>query len=142
LERRGNRASIVSKNRTAAINTSGSRLRLLTMRSRPQLVATDGNGFRFILRFTRPSDLRLVASACDHGAPLRLPQSLPAQTTPASWVRRVVLAALRAQRVSIGEEDFGEASRLFEGGEVSGVGELDRLRASSRNPRAETRSDL
>jgi hypothetical protein len=42
---------------------------LLTMRSFRQLVATHGNGFGLFLRLPRLSDLRLIATYCNHGAP-------------------------------------------------------------------------
>jgi hypothetical protein len=42
---------------------------LLTMRSSRQRVATHGDGFGLFLRLPRRSDLRLVATGCNYGAP-------------------------------------------------------------------------
>jgi hypothetical protein len=53
------------------------------MRSKRQPVATRGNGFRLFLRFLRPSDLRPVATGCNHGAPKRLHSSLSDKATTA-----------------------------------------------------------
>jgi hypothetical protein len=41
----------------------------LTMRSTRQAVATDSNGLRLFLRLLSVSDLRPVATGCNHGAP-------------------------------------------------------------------------
>jgi hypothetical protein len=41
----------------------------LTMRSAWQRVATEGNGFGLFLRVLRRSDLPLIATGCNHGAP-------------------------------------------------------------------------
>ena len=41
----------------------------LTMRSKRQLVATDGKSFRLVEPFFGGSDLRPVATDCNHGAP-------------------------------------------------------------------------
>jgi hypothetical protein len=37
-----------------------------------QPVATDGNGFGLLSALPRPSDLPLIATSCNHGAPERL----------------------------------------------------------------------
>jgi hypothetical protein len=42
---------------------------LLTMRFKRQLVAAGGNGLGSIEPFSRASDLRPVATGCNHGAP-------------------------------------------------------------------------
>ena len=42
---------------------------LFTMRCFPQLVATHGNGFGLFLRLPPRSDLLLIATGCNHGAP-------------------------------------------------------------------------
>jgi hypothetical protein len=41
----------------------------LTMRSFRQAVATHGNGFRLFRRLVDVSDLRAIATGCNHGAP-------------------------------------------------------------------------
>jgi hypothetical protein len=41
----------------------------LTMRSKRQRVATVGNGFRLFWRVQSRSDLPLIATGCNHGAP-------------------------------------------------------------------------
>jgi hypothetical protein len=41
----------------------------LTMRTRSQSFATHGNGFGLLPPFWRLSDLRPVATSCNHGAP-------------------------------------------------------------------------
>ncbi len=42
---------------------------VLTMYFLRQPVATGGNGFGLFLRLSRPRDLRLIATGCNHGAP-------------------------------------------------------------------------
>ena len=42
---------------------------LLTMELRTQPVATHGNGFGLFTPFPRRSDLPLIATRCNHGAP-------------------------------------------------------------------------
>src|SRR5207244_11834372 len=68
---------------------------LLTMERRRQPDATHGNRFRLFLRVSRPSDLRLVATGCNHGdpqglhparrAPPRRSLRGPAQSWPARF---------------------------------------------------------
>jgi hypothetical protein len=41
----------------------------LTMRSKQQPLATDGNGFRLFMRLRLAVDLPLIAAGCDPGAP-------------------------------------------------------------------------
>jgi hypothetical protein len=68
---------------------------LLTMRSDPQLDATDGNGFGLVSPLLRESDLRPIATGCNHGAPQGLHRSLSKLATAAR-------SRLRLQRVAAG----------------------------------------
>src|SRR6266545_2190099 len=52
----------LSRTRGVSLHGRPSFIRFLTMRSKWQLVATHGNGFRMFLRFLRPLDLRPVAT--------------------------------------------------------------------------------
>ena len=45
---------------------------VLTMELRTQPVATHGNGFGLFSPLPRASDLPLIATRCNHGAPQRL----------------------------------------------------------------------
>src|SRR5438874_13645833 len=54
---------------------------LLTMELLRQPVATHGNGFRLFWRVPGRSDSPPIATGCNHGAPYRLPPTLPLLAT-------------------------------------------------------------
>ena len=54
---------------------------LLTMRSFRQPVAARGNGFGLFPWLPRHTDLPLIATGCNHGAPHRLHPALSARAT-------------------------------------------------------------